>query len=267
MFAGQEAPSGASFPIRLTENNICVRNIKLIIEYDGTGYVGWQWQPNGVSIQQVLEEALEKILKEPVRISSSGRTDSGVHAKGMAAAFRTGKNLPLKAFCEGLNSILPPDVAIRDAVEMPEEFHPRIDALGKHYRYTICNAKRRSPLNRLTSWQMRGDLDLEAMRKAALYFVGEKDFAAFRAAKCSAKTTIRRIDSLEIYRDNEFIVIDVKGNGFLRNMVRIIVGTLVEVGRGAMSPDEIPGLIEGRDRIKSGITAPPQGLCLQEVFY
>lgn len=244
-----------------------MRNIKLTIEYDGTGYVGWQWQPNGVSIQQVIEAAIEKILKEPVRISSSGRTDSGVHARGMAAAFRTEKNIPLKAFCEGLNSILPPDIAVREAVEMPQEFHPRKDALGKHYRYTICNSKRRSPLNRLTSWQMRGELDLQAMRKAAQHFVGEKDFASFRAAKCSAKTTIRRIDSLEICRDNDFIVIDVKGNGFLRNMVRIIVGTLVEVGRGSMSADEIPGLIEGRDRVKSGITAPAQGLCLQEVFY
>lgn len=244
-----------------------MRNIKLIIEYDGTGYVGWQWQPNGMSIQQVMEEALEKILKEPVRISSSGRTDSGVHARGMTAAFRTDKNVPLKAFRDGLNSILPSDIAVREAVEMPEEFHPRINALGKHYRYTICNSQRRSPLNRLTSWQLAWELDLAAMRKAALYFVGEKDFAAFRAAKCSAKTTVRRIDSIEINRENDFITIDVKGNGFLRNMVRIIVGTLVEVGRGAKSPDEVPRLIEGRDRIKSGITAPPQGLCLLEVFY
>jgi tRNA pseudouridine38-40 synthase len=244
-----------------------MRNIKLIIEYDGTGYVGWQWQPNGVSIQQVLEEALEKILKEPVRVISSGRTDSGVHARGMIAAFRTEKNVPLKAFREGLNSILPPDIAIREAAEMPLEFHPRNDALGKLYRYTINNTRLRSPLNRLHSWHLKGELDLSAMRKAAMHFVGEKDFAAFRAAKCGAKTTIRRIDALDIYRDNDFIFIDVKGSGFLRNMVRIIVGTLAEVGRGAMSPDEIPGLLEGRDRVKSGITAPPQGLCLVEVSY
>ncbi len=244
-----------------------MRNIKLIIEYDGTDYVGWQCQPNGVSIQQVVEDALEKILKEPVRLSSSGRTDSGVHARGMVASFRTGKNVPLRAFCEGLNSILPSDIAIHEACEMPFEFHPRLDALGKHYRYTILNSPRRSPLNRHISWQVKGELDLAAMRKAALHFIGEKDFAAFRAAKCGAKTTVRRIDSLEILRNIDYIFLDVKGNGFLRNMVRIIVGTLVEVGRGAMSPDEIPTLFEGCSREKSGMTAPPQGLCLEEVFY
>ncbi len=244
-----------------------MRNIKLIIEYDGSGYVGWQWQPNGLSIQQVLEDALSKILKEPVRVISSGRTDSGVHAMGMIAAFRTKKNVPLKAFREGLNSILPPDIAVRDAFEMPAEFHPRKDALGKLYRYTIWNTPLRSPLNRFNSWQLKDELDLEAMRVAAAHFIGEKDFSAFRAAKCSAKTTVRRIDSLEIYRDKDFIFIDVKGNGFLRNMVRIIVGTLVEVGRGAMSPGDIPEVLEGCDRVKSGITAPPQGLCLVEVFY
>jgi tRNA pseudouridine38-40 synthase len=244
-----------------------MRNIKLTIEYDGTNYVGWQYQPNGVSVQQVMEEALATILKESVRINSSGRTDSGVHARGMVASFRTDKLIPLKAFSDGLNSILPTDIAVREAAEMSPDFHPRIDALGKHYRYTILNSARRSPLKRFMSWQVRGELDMEAMRKAASHFVGEKDFAAFRAAKCSAKTTVRRIDSIEIYSKNDFIIFDVRGNGFLRNMVRIIVGTLVEVGRGGMAPDEMPALFEGCGREKSGVTAPPQGLCLMEVFY
>jgi tRNA pseudouridine38-40 synthase len=244
-----------------------MRNIKLTIEYDGTNYVGWQYQPNGVSVQQVMEEALATILKESVRINSSGRTDSGVHARGMVASFRTDKLIPLKAFSDGLNSILPPDIAVREAAEMSPDFHPRIDALGKHYRYTILNSSRRSPLKRFMSWQVRGKLDMEAMRKAASHFVGEKDFAAFRAAKCSANTTVRRIDSIEIYSKNDFIIFDVRGNGFLRNMVRIIVGTLVEVGRGTMSTDDMPALFEGCGREKSGVTAPPQGLCLMEVFY
>jgi tRNA pseudouridine38-40 synthase len=244
-----------------------MRNIKLTIEYDGTNYVGWQYQPNGVSVQQVMEEALATILKESVRINSSGRTDSGVHARGMVASFRTDKLIPLKAFSDGLNSILPTDIAVREAAEMSPDFHPRIDALGKHYRYTILNSARRSPLKRFMSWQVRGELDMEAMRKAASHFVGEKDFAAFRAAKCCAKTTVRRIDSIEIYSKNDFIIFDVRGNGFLRNMVRIIVGTLVEVGRGGMSPDGMPALFEGCGREKSGVTAPPQGLCLMEVFY
>jgi tRNA pseudouridine38-40 synthase len=244
-----------------------MRNIKLTIEYDGTNYVGWQVQPNGISIQEVLEEALAKILKEPVRVNSSGRTDAGVHAKGMVASFRTNKNIPVMAFCEGVNAVLPSDIAVLEAVEMPLEFHPRKDALGKHYRYTILNAKRRSPLKRSFSWHIKSELNLEAMRKAALYFLGEKDFAAFRAANCCAKTTVRRIDALEITRDSAFVIIDVRGNGFLKNMVRVIVGTLVEVGRCVLSPDAIPGLIEGCDRRKSGATAPPQGLCLVEVFY
>ena len=244
-----------------------MRNIKLTIEYDGTNYVGWQCQPNGVSVQQVMEEALAKILKEPVRINSSGRTDSGVHARGMVASFRTEKLIPLKAFSVGLNSVLPPDIAVREAAEMPLDFHPRIDALEKLYRYSILNSPLRSPLNRSMSWQVRGQLDLDAMRKAASHFVGEKDFAAFRAARCSAKTSIRRIDSLEIYSKNDFIIFDVRGNGFLRHMVRIIVGTLVEVGRGAMTPDEMPVLFEDCSRDKSGVTAPPQGLCLIEVFF
>jgi tRNA pseudouridine38-40 synthase len=244
-----------------------MRNIKLTIEYDGTNYVGWQCQPNGVSVQQVIEEALAKILKESVRINSSGRTDAGVHARGMVASFRTEKSVPLKAFSDGLNSILPPDIAVREAAEMPLHFNPRMDALGKNYRYSILNSPLRSPLDRSMSWQVKKKLDLEAMRKAASHFVGEKDFAAFRAAKCCAKTTVRRIDSLEIYSKNEFIIFDVRGNGFLRNMVRIIVGTLVEVGRGTMSPDEMAALFEGCGREKAGVTAPPQGLCLMEVFY
>ena len=244
-----------------------MRNIKLTVEYDGTEYVGWQQQPNGVSIQQVLEEALAKILKSPTRISSSGRTDAGVHARGMVAAFRTDKFIPLSAFSEGLNSLLPRDIAVRHAEEVPLAFHPRIDARGKHYRYTILNSSRRSPLFRLVSWHVKAELDLVRMRDAAAHFVGEKDFAAFRAAGCSARTTVRRIDSLEISRTDDFIIIDVKGNGFLRNMIRIIAGTLVEAGRGSLPPEDIPELLNGRDRGKVGITAPPQGLCLMEVFY
>lgn len=247
--------------------NITMRNIRLTIEYDGANYVGWQVQPNGISIQQVLEEALAKILQEPVRLVSSGRTDAGVHARGMIASFRTDKEIPLRAFREGANSILPPDIAVLEACEVPFEFHPRKDAIGKHYRYTILNAKLRSPLLRTVSWHIKSELDLEAMRKAASFFVGEKDFAAFRSANCCAKTTIRRIDMMDIFREDHFVIIDVRGNGFLRNMVRVIAGTLVDVGRHVMSPDEIPCLIECGDRRKSGATAPPQGLCLMEVFF
>lgn len=257
----------ALFGAPLLWRSLKLRNIKLIIEYDGTNYVGWQYQPNGTSVQEVVEEGLAKILKEPVRVISSGRTDAGVHARGMVASFRTEKTVPLKAFVAGLNSIVPPDISIKAAAEMPLDFHPRSDALGKHYRYTILNSPLRSPLLRLSSWHVKGKLNLEAMRRAASCFIGEKDFSAFRATKCSAKTTVRRIDSLDIYSTNDLVIVDVKGNGFLRNMVRIMVGTLVEVGRGIMPVEGVPPLFEGGERENSGVTAPPQGLCLMEVFY
>jgi tRNA pseudouridine38-40 synthase len=244
-----------------------MRTIKLTIEYEGTQYAGWQVQPNGLSVQEVVEEALAKLLKEKVRISSSGRTDAGVHARGMVAAFRTERNIPVRAFSDGLNSLLPPDIAVREAEEAPADFNPRRDAKGKHYRYTILTAARRSPLSRLFAWRVGCDLDVEAMAQAARHFVGERDFAAFRAANCAAKTSVRRIDNLEIRREGDFLIVDVRGSGFLKNMVRIIVGTLVSVGRGGMSPDVIPLLLESRDRTRAGSTAPPQGLCLIEVYY
>ena len=244
-----------------------MRAIKLTIEYDGTQYAGWQIQPNGLAVQEVLEVALSGLLKEKVRLISSGRTDAGVHARGMVASFRTERTIPVKAFCEGLNSLLPPDIAIREAVEASPDFNPRRDAVAKHYRYTIYNSTRRSPLNRQFVWRIGAELDLGAMQRVAALFVGEKDFAAFRASNCSAKTTVRRLFSLDISRRDDMIVFDVHGSGFLKNMVRIIVGTLVEVGRGTMGADDIVSLFHEGNRRKAGITAPPQGLCLLEVFY
>lgn len=244
-----------------------MRTIKLTIEYDGTQYSGWQIQPNGLAVQEVLENALSGLLKEKVRVVSSGRTDAGVHARGMVAAFRTERTVPVKAFREGLNSLLPPDIAIREAVEVSPEFNPRRDAVAKHYRYTIYHSPRRSPLNRNYVWRVGETLDLAAMQRAAALFVGEKNFAAFRASNCAAKTTVRRIDALDISRRDDMIVFDVRGSGFLKNMVRIMVGTLVDVGRGSMELHDIEHLFLEMDRRKAGITAPPQGLCLVEVFY
>lgn len=244
-----------------------IRNIKLVVEYDGTNYAGWQVQPNGLAIQQVMEEALARIIGTPVRLHSSGRTDAGVHARGMVAAFRTDRQIPLRAFSDGLNSLLPPDIAVKDAAEMPPEFHPRFDATGKRYRYTICNGARRSPLARLYAWHLRGELDVEAMRQGARHFVGEHDFAAFRTAGCAAKTTVRRIDAVELARDGDFVRIDVTGSGFLRNMVRIMTGTLVEVGQGRVAPTIVAEILAGTGGVSPGATAPPHGLCLMEVFY
>jgi tRNA pseudouridine38-40 synthase len=244
-----------------------MRNIKLIIEYDGTYYSGWQVQPNGLAIQQVMEEALAKILGTPVRLHSSGRTDAGVHARGMVAAFRTDREIPLRAFSDGFNALLPPDIAVKDAVEMTSEFNPRYDARGKHYRYSIYNGKRRSPLSRLYAWHLRGRLDIAVMREAAAHFVGEHDFAAFRTTGCAARTTVRRIDAVDVSEQGEFVQIDVIGSGFLRNMVRIMAGTLVGVGQGKLAPDVVAALLVGKGGVSAGATAPSHGLCLMEVYY
>lgn len=244
-----------------------MRNIKLIVEYDGTNYAGWQVQPNGLAVQEVLEGALAKMLGVPVRVHSSGRTDAGVHALGMVASFKTDKGLPLRAFTDGINSLLPRDIAIKSADEMPADFHPRYDAKGKHYRYTINTSRYRSPMVRHYSWHLRGTLDIEAMRRAAVHYIGEKDFAAFRGAGCAAKSTVRRVDAVDLHVEGESLHIDVRGSGFLKHMVRIMVGTLVDVGMGKLSAADVARLFDAPERGTAGMTAPPHGLCLMEVFY
>lgn len=243
-----------------------MHKIKLTIEYDGTNYVGWQLQPNGISVQQVMEAALAGITGEPVRLHSSGRTDAGVHAKGMVACFSTLKMLPFTAYIDGMNSVLPPDIAVRHAEEVSIEFNPRHHAKGKHYRYSILTSNRRSPLLRLYSWHLRESLDLDSMIEGAVFFVGEHDFAAFRTSGCVARTTVRRIDSVTVSASGDMVHIDVIGSGFLRNMVRIMAGTLVEVGRRRMQPEDVGKCLVDTSR-PSGPTAPPHGLSLIEVFY
>ncbi|HBA72613.1 MAG: tRNA pseudouridine(38-40) synthase TruA [Geobacteraceae bacterium GWC2_55_20] len=241
--------------------------ILLTIAYDGTNYSGWQVQPNGITIQQVMEDALENLLGERVQLCSSGRTDAGVHARAMPAAFYTGRELPLRAFIEGTNRYLPDDIAVQDARLVPDGFKPISSAVSKHYRYTIFNSAVRSPLDRLYSWQVRDALDLPAMLAAARYFAGTHDFAAFRASNCVAKTTTRRIDSIEINQAGNFIAINVVGEGFLKYMVRVMSGTLVDVGRGRFKPEHVERLLLEGDRKKAGVTAPACGLCLIKVHY
>jgi tRNA pseudouridine38-40 synthase len=244
-----------------------MKTIRLTIEYDGTDFVGWQWQANGISVQQVLEAALAQILGQAVRVTSSGRTDAGVHARGMVVHFQTERELPLTAYREGVNAHLPPDVAVREAAVAGPDFHARFDARGKWYRYTICQTPVRLPLVARTSWQLGCALDEEAMRQAAAILVGRHDFAAFRASGCAAVSTVREIFSLEILRQENLLYIDVRGSGFLRNMVRILVGTLVEIGRGKMPLAELRRLLREGVRKGAGPTAPAQGLCLMEVWY
>ncbi|MDB4470769.1 tRNA pseudouridine(38-40) synthase TruA [Deltaproteobacteria bacterium] len=241
--------------------------IKLTIEYDGTDYVGWQVQPNGVSIQQRVELALEQLLGESVRVHSSGRTDAGVHARGMVCHLITQRELPLSAWREGLNRFLPDTIVVRCAEIAADDFHARFSAQGKRYRYTLLCDEIRSPLQRHACWQIRNKLDLQAMNSAARQFVGEHDFAAFRTSGCGAETTYRRIFSVELIEDGNLLHIDVCGSGFLKNMVRMMVGTLVEIGRGKRPADDVSQLLNDGSRVGPALTAPAQGLCLMEVWY
>jgi tRNA pseudouridine38-40 synthase len=241
--------------------------IKLTIEFDGANFCGWQLQSGVRTVQQELEQALERMLETPVRAHSSGRTDSGVHARGMVAHFDSERELPLKAYREGLNRLLPRDVAVLAAAPVNDDFHARFSASGKWYRYSIWNHPIRSPLLDRRVWHLKSALELDLMQQAAAVLVGTHDFAAFRASSCEAKTTLREIYSLLLNQDGSLLHIDVRGSGFLQHMVRIMAGTLVEVGQGKRSLASIRELLASGDRDAAGVTAPGAGLCLMEVFY
>ncbi len=244
-----------------------MKTIRLTLEYDGTDYVGWQIQANGPSVQEAVEAALALVLGERVRLISSGRTDAGVHARGLVVHFLTDRDLPLAAFREGVNRYLPRQIAVRAAAEVPPEFHARFSARGKWYRYAIYQDAVRSAWFDRTSWHLRAPLDIPAMTEAAALFVGRHDFAAFRSAGCDARTTVRKIFSVDLSREEELLLIDVKGEGFLRNMVRVMVGTLVEIGLGKRPVGDVARLLQEGRRESAGMTAPAQGLCLMEVWY
>ena len=243
--------------------------IRLLLEYDGTDFVGWQVQPNGRSVQAVLEGALAALLGEPISTLAAGRTDAGVHARGQVVAFDSPRALPLKAYARGLNGLLPPDVAVREAREAAARFDPRRDAAGKRYVYRLSNVGHRSPLRRRTHWELFQPLDVDSMARAAPTLIGRHDFSAFRGAGCEAATPERELWRLELLRGEEVGEwrVVVEGTAFLRHMVRNLVGTLVEVGRGRNPPSWPAEVLAGRDRTRAGPTAPAHGLCLDEVFY
>lgn len=241
--------------------------ICLTIEYDGTRYGGWQIQPNAITIQESVERALEKVIGHFVRLYSSGRTDAGVHAVGMRAHFDVENLLPLAAYREGVNRFLGDDIAVRTVEVVADDFHARFDAQGKWYQYRVYRNQVRSPLQRRTSWHIPSELDLESMVAAAEIFVGCHDFKAFRSSSCVAKTTIREIFSLQVVEQGEFLIFNVKGDGFLKNMVRVLVGTLIDVGRGKFGVESVQNLLKYGERPKAGRTAPAHGLCLMDVWY
>jgi tRNA pseudouridine38-40 synthase len=244
-----------------------MRTLKLVLEYDGSHYCGWQVQGDAPTIQGALEQALAKILGERVRVDGAGRTDAKVHAVGQVASFRSAWQLPVEALQRALNSLLPRDVAILEVHDAPPDFHARFSALGKVYAYRILNRPVRSPVRWRYVWHVPQPLNLQAMAVATTYLQGTHDFASFQAAGSAVRTTARTLTELTVTQEGEEIVVRGTATGFLRHMMRNIVGTLVEVGRGARAPADVQRILEARDRRLAGVTAPPQGLYLVQVLY
>ncbi|MBI5885634.1 MAG: tRNA pseudouridine(38-40) synthase TruA [Deltaproteobacteria bacterium] len=245
-----------------------MRNIKLLIEYEGTAYCGWQWQRGLPTVQGALIEAIRKLIGEEVEVSGSSRTDAGVHALGQVANFKTASGISLYNIQRGLNFHLPDDITIRQVEEVLPEFDSRHDSKGKTYIYRIVNRPQRPAMMRNIAWHVWRPLDIGLMAEAASHFIGEKDFASFMAADAQVSHSMREVTSVDIRRgDNDLVEIEVKGTAFLRHMVRIMAGTLVEVGMGRLRPEAVQHIIAAQDRRRAPMTAPPHGLTLVKVEY
>ncbi len=244
-----------------------MKRIELIVAYDGTNYHGFARQNNALTIQEVLEKAVYDITHEKVEVISSGRTDTGVHAKAQCCIIDVATQIPVERLAKALNTRLPDDIVIKQARQVRDDFHPRFMAKRKTYRYQIYLGETRDPFVNKYSYFYPYHLDRDKVREAASYMVGTHDFICFCASGSSVKTTVRTIYSIEIQEHEELLTIDVCGNGFLYNMVRIIVGTLVEVGRGKIAPEYVKTIIEQKDRGNAGPTAPAKGLTLKEIDY
>lgn len=245
-----------------------MRNIKLVIEYDGKEFNGWQKQPTKLNIQGEIERAIKQITGEEVDLTASGRTDAGVHALGQVANFKTNSNIPIEKIPIALNSNLKKSIVIKSAEEVEERFHSRLNCKRKTYRYIINNSKYGTAIYRNLETHIPMKLDIQKMQEAVKYFEGEHDFKAFKASGTSSKSSVRTIYKAEVIEaGNERIYIELTGNGFLYNMVRIISGTLVEVGLGKIEPNEIKTIIDSQKRENAGKTLPPQGLYLIKVEY
>jgi len=252
------------------ELNSCrqkMRNLKLTIAYDGSGYHGFQRQLNAVTVQQVLEKKLSVLMNEKITVAGAARTDAGVHAYGQVVSFRTNGAIPTSRIPAAAAGIMPPDVAVIDAAEMPETFHARFSACGKIYIYRIRNSEIPDPLLRNYAWQINRDLDAGTMHQAIQLLVGEHDFSAFQASGSSARNPVRTLYAAQCRRHGDSIELQFHGNGFLYHMVRNIVGTVIDVGSGKTALEDFRTIIGGRDRSAAGITAPPYGLYLKQVLY
>lgn len=239
----------------------------LIVEYEGTAYHGWQIQKNGMTIQEILEKALSQITNTKTTVLSAGRTDAGVHAEGMPAHFVTESKMKTGEFQLALNSLLPHDITIKEIRKVPMSFNARGSAKRKLYRYMILNRDHPSGLNFRRSWFIPHKLDVAAMRRASKYLQGEHDFTSFRAGNCNAKSPVRTMERVEIFKQDGYLIFEFEGKGFLKHMVRNFIGTLVYVGKKNFPARHVKTILEARERKIAGPTAPSHGLCLIRVQY
>lgn len=247
-----------------------MKRIKLTIAYDGTNYCGWQIQPNGITVEEVINRKLSKLLGEEITVIGASRTDSGVHALGNVAVFDTGTTIPPERLAYALNRTMPEDIVIVKSEEVPADFHPRYCDCTKTYEYHIINARTVIPTKRLTNYFVSFPLSVEDMREAASYLVGTHDFVSFCNVRTDVEDTVRTVTGLEILEGNgpdRELTIRISGTGFLYNMVRIIAGTLIRVGRGYYPPSKVKEILDAKDRRAAGVTAPAHGLILVGIDY
>ncbi len=245
-----------------------MRNIKLLIEYDGTNYRGWQVQPGAPTVQGTIEEELSRLTGERIRLTGSGRTDSGVHALGQAAHFRTQSRMDIRTIQRALNSLLPADIVIQEVEEVDEAFHARKRSKSKVYEYRILNRNLRPVFHRGYVWHIPQKLNLMEMKKATQSLIGEHDFSAFRTVGSPTRTPVRRVIRAEWKRGRDGLIrFEIEANGFLKQMVRSIIGTLVEIGKGKRKASDLRKILNSKDRKEAGPTAPSHGLFLKEVKY
>ncbi len=247
--------------------NAVRKRIKLVVAYDGTNYKGWQVQPNGITIEEVLNRELSALLGEPITVTGASRTDSGVHSMGNVAIFDTMTRMPADKISFALNQRLPQDIVVQDSAQVPGDWHPRYQKSQKTYEYRILNRTFRMPMRRFDTYFYHHPLDVENMRRAAAYLEGEHDFKSFCALGAQVKTTVRTIRRCDVTHTGDIITIRVTGNGFLYNMVRIIAGTLIEVGGGKRMPEEMREILAACDRAAAGPTAPAHGLTMMGIVY
>ena len=244
-----------------------MKRVRLTVAYDGTNYAGWQIQPNALTVQEVLDRCLSDLLQTPVHTMGASRTDAGVHALGNIAVFDTEARMPADKYAFALNTRLPEDIRIQKSEEVAPDFHPRFCRTIKTYEYRILNRTFPDPTRRFNSVHIYGNLDMEAMQRAAACLEGTHDFKSFATENPQVTDTVRTIYNTKLWKEEDMIRFQITGNGFLYNMVRIIVGTLLEVGKGAIPAEEMPAILEARDRTKAGPTARAKGLTLLQIRY